>query len=73
MIQVNDEARKILDRQLHGLPTKEKRKTSVFSFAARIEVAILVLSSLCAVGAGILFPIMTVSIYTLFVSPNLVH
>jgi hypothetical protein len=61
MAQVNDEVKKILDRQLHGLPTSGNKRSSIFSFASRTEIAILVLSSLCAIAAGVLFPIMTVS------------
>jgi len=67
MAEVNEEARNILNRQLHGLPNDGiNRKTSVFSFATGTEIAILVLSSLCAIAAGVLFPIMTVSGKPLF-------
>ncbi|KAM5473622.1 putative ABC-type xenobiotic transporter [Microsporum audouinii] len=64
---VEDEhARRILLRQLDGLPADSSRNSTVFAYAQPLDVALIVISTLSAVIAGALNPLLTV-VYGLLV------
>lgn len=59
----NERERAVLDRQLNGLPSedKEKSKRNVLTYATASDKVILSVSSVCAVFAGALNPLVPVS------------
>ena len=75
----NERERAVLDRQLNGLPSedRDKSKRNVLAYATTSDKVILSVSSVCAVFAGALNPLVPVSTTpTLPIriqSPNLTH
>ncbi|KAF3482575.1 leptomycin B resistance protein pmd1 [Arthroderma uncinatum] len=50
----------ILNRQIHGLTKENDGADSVFSYATRVDIAIMAVSGLAAIIAGTLNPILTI-------------
>ncbi|KAL6901274.1 multidrug resistance protein 1, 2, 3 [Trichoderma evansii] len=65
-LQLNDRERAILDRQLNGIESDGKKRNNVFAYATFSDKVILSISSLCAIIAGALNPLVPV-IYGLLV------
>ncbi|PTB40116.1 hypothetical protein M441DRAFT_195530 [Trichoderma asperellum CBS 433.97] len=65
-LQLDGHERAILDRQLNGLETDGKKSNHVFVYATFLDKVILSISSLCAIIAGALNPLVPV-IYGLLV------
>ncbi|KAH8125763.1 multidrug resistance protein 1, 2, 3 [Trichoderma asperelloides] len=59
-LQLDSHERAILDRQLNGLETDGKKSNHVFVYATFLDKVILSISSLCAVIAGALNPLVPV-------------
>ena len=61
MTEIVETENEVLDYQLHGLPTGGKEARTVFSFATRLDLAIIATSCLAAIVAGGLNPLLTAS------------
>lgn len=57
---LDEEGRAILSRQLEGLPDDIRKKASPMKYAARLDVAVLVASSIMGILAGAANPLLTV-------------
>lgn len=55
-----DDEKEIVKRQLH-LPTTKVNYTTLFRYATRNDILIIVISSICAIAGGAAMPLMTVS------------
>lgn len=66
IVDQDESVKKILQRQLNGLPTGSTKDSTVLAYAQPLDVALIALSTLSAFIAGALNPLLTV-IYGLLV------
>ncbi|EFE35538.1 ABC multidrug transporter, putative [Trichophyton benhamiae CBS 112371] len=66
IVDQDESAKSILQRQLNGLPTRSTKDSTVLAYAQPLDIALIALSTLSAIIAGALNPLLTV-IYGLLV------
>lgn len=60
--RIDEHRRAILDRQLNGVQDEAKQSKNVFAYATFSDRIILSVSSICAILAGALNPLVPVSL-----------
>jgi hypothetical protein len=62
-MQLDEQEKTVLDRQLNGFPSETDNGT-VFAYATPFDVAVIIISCVSAIIAGALNPLLTVNIPT---------